>query len=246
MDKKILENYISLGYNGSKISKVTGKSDTTVRYWLKKFNLSALQKRKNQCIWNNLPWSDIQKSYDNNGTYRSIRKEFKCLNPQCLVWAKKNGFLKFRSHKEAMKLSSKLGRPKGATIWTTARRLAASKRMSDRIEKDPTNHPNRKLANNRNKMSFPEKVAYNYLLSNGIKFEHNKYIKPYWVDFCIEKIIIEIDGKRWHIPEKDAIRDQDLLQLGYIVYRFDAQKIVRNVSILDDVIKNFIAQSSKI
>lgn len=235
MQRELLENYIKDGYNGSEIAKLTNKGDTTIRYWLKKHNLKTVVK----CIWWKLPWEEIQKDYDNNGTYRSIKKKFK-LHPHCLTWARINGLIKFRSHSEAMKLGSKLGRMKGAMVWDEKHREHARQQMLNRIKQDPNNHPNRKLANNRNEMSFPEKVAFDYLKLKNINFEHNKYIKPYWPDFCIGNIIIEIDGKRWHKPEKDKIRDDNLLSMGYKVYRFDSQKIIKDVTILDSVIACFL------
>lgn len=229
MQKELLEKYIKEGYSGCEIAKLTNKSDTTIRYWLKKYKLETNFKSK----WYDFPWNEIQKDYDNGGTYRSIKKKFN-LHPVCIAWAKKNSFLKFRSHKESMRLSSKLGRMKGASIWTEELKNKARDRMIERIKQDPNNHPNRKLAGNRNKMSFPEKVVFDYLKSKNIQFEHNKYISPYWVDFLIGNVIIEVDGKRWHNPERDRIRDKNLFNCGYKVYRFDSQSIIRDVTILDE------------
>ncbi len=132
-----------------------------------------------------------------------------------------------------MEIAAKLGRCNGSKYWTTELRNDARIRMLKRIEDDPNNHPNRKLCNNRKQMSYPERLVFDYLTNKGIKFEHNKYIKPYWPDFCIDNIIIEVDGKRWHNPEKDAIKDKNLTERGYIVFRFDTKDIVKNVSIID-------------
>ena len=44
MDKHILEDYISQGLSTNQMSKKTGKSQTTVRYWLKKLNLKTIHK----------------------------------------------------------------------------------------------------------------------------------------------------------------------------------------------------------
>lgn len=41
MDKTELEDYVEKGYSSYKISKITGKGSTTVRYWLKKYGLST-------------------------------------------------------------------------------------------------------------------------------------------------------------------------------------------------------------
>jgi very-short-patch-repair endonuclease len=228
MQKEVLIKYIEQGYSGREISKLINLSDTATRYWLNKFGL----KPKPYSVWRDLPWEDIQKEYDNNGTYRSIKEKFK-LHPACLTWAKNNGFIKFRAHSESMKIAANLGRCKGASMWTDELKNDARKRMLKRIEEDPNNHPNRKLAGNRNKMSFPERVAFDYLKAKDIDFEHNKFISPYWVDFCIGKTIIEIDGKRWHDEERDKVRDKKLSELGYSVFRFDAKKVSKNPEILD-------------
>ena len=42
MDKSTLENYVSQGLSTSKIAKITNKSQTTVRRWLKRFNLKTI------------------------------------------------------------------------------------------------------------------------------------------------------------------------------------------------------------
>ena len=41
MDKDLLQNYINNNYSISQISKLTNKARTTIRYWLKKFNLKT-------------------------------------------------------------------------------------------------------------------------------------------------------------------------------------------------------------
>lgn len=48
MDKIELENCIKKGYSSYKISEVTGKSSTTVRYWLKKYGLSTRYRAGNK------------------------------------------------------------------------------------------------------------------------------------------------------------------------------------------------------
>lgn len=44
----------------------------------------------------------------------------------------------------------------------------------------------------------------------------------FFVDFANPqlKVAIECDGKQWHDPEKDAIRDAKLNKIGWTVYRF--------------------------
>lgn len=85
---------------------------------------------------------------------------------------------------------------------------------------NPETHPNRRLANNRGKMTYPERLIYDLLTDKGIEFEHQKKVDRYYPDFTIGKIIIEIDGEVFHNADKDAARDKILESHGYKVYRF--------------------------
>ena len=115
------------------------------------------------------------------------------------------------------------GRP-NKTIWTDEMRKAKSEWRKQLHIDHPETHPNRRLAGNRNKWTYPEKIAANWLDKNNIVYEYNKRVGRYYPDFIIGNIIIEIDGERFHNPEKDKIRDQDLSQLGYIVHRIKARE----------------------
>ena len=44
MDKSTLENYVSQGFSLGQISKITNKSRTSIRHWLKKFDLKTKNK----------------------------------------------------------------------------------------------------------------------------------------------------------------------------------------------------------
>ena len=94
----------------------------------------------------------------------------------------------------------------------------------------PEKHPNRLCSGNRNKMSYPEKVAFEWLNKNNIKFEHQKKIKTYYVDFLIGNTIIEIDGVYWHPigNTKDKQRDEELKNLNYIIYRIRSDTNIEN------------------
>jgi very-short-patch-repair endonuclease len=116
-----------------------------------------------------------------------------------------------------------MGRP-SKTIWTDDMRKAKSE-WRKQLHKDfPEMHPNRRLAGNRKKMSYPEQVAYDYLTQYNIVFEHNKKIDKYYPDFVIGNIVIEIDGAQWHDKEKDKIRDAILIAQGYKVFRIDSKE----------------------
>lgn len=91
---------------------------------------------------------------------------------------------------------------------------------------NPESHPNRKLAGNRKKISYPEKVAFDWLEKNNITFEHQKKIGPYYPDFVIGNLIIEIDGEYWHNQEKDKEKDCFFQELGYNVTRIKAKELI--------------------
>lgn len=111
-------------------------------------------------------------------------------------------------------------------IWTEERRKAKSEWRKKLHQEHPEMHPNRKLAGNRSKMSYPEKIAYDWLQQNKVQFEHQKKIGNYYPDFVVGNLIIEIDGEYWHNPEKDKIKDDFFISLGYNIYRIKAKEII--------------------
>lgn len=109
-------------------------------------------------------------------------------------------------------------------IWTDEMRKAKSEWRKQLHIKYPESHPNRRLAGNRNKWTYPEKIAGDWLDKNNFIYEKNKHINKYYPDFVIGSIIIEIDGEYWHDKNKDSIRDENLKKLGYTVYRIKAKE----------------------
>jgi very-short-patch-repair endonuclease len=110
-------------------------------------------------------------------------------------------------------------------MWTTPEKRKEKSDWRIRLHQEhPETHPNRRVAHNRSKMTYPERAVYDYLTEKGIKFEHNLKINKYFPDFTIGDIIIEVDGKRWHDPEKDQKRDAVIATYGYTVYRFTTGK----------------------
>ena len=136
-------------------------------------------------------------------------------------------------------ISGKKRRP-----WTQERKYAKSVWRKQYHLDNPEAHPNRKLAGNRSKISYPEQVAYDWLSKNNIKFEHQKKVGSYYPDFVIGNIIVEIDGEYWHDEEKDKKRDSFLQQNGYKVVRISTKEHIetRLSQILDveQVIEEFI------
>lgn len=119
------------------------------------------------------------------------------------------------------------GKP-SKTVWTDAMRQAKSAWRKQLHIDHPEMHPNRRLAGNRNKMTYPEKVAYEFLVKSGVKFEHQKQIGRFFPDFVIGNVIIEIDGARWHNTESDQKRDAILSDMGYKVYRINSKERIED------------------
>lgn len=98
----------------------------------------------------------------------------------------------------------------------------------------PDLHPNRRLAGNRSKMTYPEQLVFDYLSVNNYVFRHNFRIDKYWVDFIIDsKFVIEVDGSRWHSSpsqlEYDNNRDTIIKSRGYIIFRISAKNVISNL-----------------
>ena len=124
-----------------------------------------------------------------------------------------------RVAKNAEKVSQALKGKPSKVIWTEEMRKAKSEWRKQLHKDHPETHPNRRLAGNRNKMTYPEKVAFEFLSKINIQFEHQKQIDKFFPDFVIDYIIIEIDGANWHNKEKDDKRDKVLSTYGYKVFR---------------------------
>lgn len=132
-----------------------------------------------------------------------------------------------RVAKNALAVSeAKKGKP-NTTIWTDEMRKAKSEWRKKLHEDHPETHPNRRLAGNRSSMSYPEKVAFDFLTELGVEFEHQKRIEGFYPDFVIGNLIIEIDGERWHDAEKDAIRDKKLNDAGFSVVRIKSTENIQ-------------------
>lgn len=85
----------------------------------------------------------------------------------------------------------------------------------------------------RNITSYPEKFWMKVLDNNNIKYIREDFqTKKYFLDFLIEKngikIDLEIDGKQHNYVERklhDAVRDEYLKNLGYVIYRISWNSI---------------------
>lgn len=131
------------------------------------------------------------------------------------------------------KLTGKPSKTKGIPRkkWTDAQKKVMSENRKIYYKLHPEKHPARLLSGNRNKMSYPEKIAYDWLIKNNIKFIHHYHYKTNeinrYVDFYIEehKMFIEIDGEFWHKNRKeiDAFKDKVAENHGIITIRIPAK-----------------------
>ena len=113
---------------------------------------------------------------------------------------------------EAISQATK-GKP-SKVVWTDEMRQAKSEWRKQYHKDNPNAHPNRKVAGNRSKMTYPEQVAFDYLTSKGVNFEHQKYVLRYFPDFVVGNVIIEIDG------EDEAINFVNEQNAGYGYNKF--------------------------
>jgi very-short-patch-repair endonuclease len=112
-------------------------------------------------------------------------------------------------------------RPAVADWIKTPEQRAAKSAWRKQLHIDnPESHPNRKLAGNRSKMSYPEKLVHDFLVDKNVVFDHQKMIEGFYPDFVIGNQIMEVDGAKWHDADKDIARDAKLTAAGYKVQRF--------------------------
>lgn len=83
---------------------------------------------------------------------------------------------------------------------------------------------NDKLDNNKN-VHFHEKTGEYYII---IPDKYNFDSNIIFVDFKLDKKIIEYDGKYWHDIKKDKFRDEILNDLGFEVFRVSSDDYNRN------------------
>ena len=93
---------------------------------------------------------------------------------------------------------------------------------------NPQAHINARVAGNRSKMTYPERVANDWFKFQNIPAIHNQRVGRFFPDFTVGKTIIEIDGEQWHSsPEqraRDEKRDAILMSLGFTVYRIPSKE----------------------
>lgn len=189
-------------------------------------------------------WVEIQKLYDTGLSYREMYNVIG-ITGKSIQKAITRGVFRPRTLNEA----SKIGATKidQSLIWTPERRKRQSEAKKKLYKEHPEKHPNRKLANNRQQMSYPEKLVYDWLTTQNIEFIHQRKIDKYYVDFNIGSLCIEVDGKYFHNKESDIKRDKIITDLGFTIRRVSASNIIKHgasivldESIPDDILAKHI------
>jgi very-short-patch-repair endonuclease len=77
------------------------------------------------------------------------------------------------------------------------------------------------------KMSPIEEPIWITLCGMGLPFYPQFPVERYVLDFAhpFTKIGIELDGRAWHDPKKDALRDRRLMQLGWRIFRITGSEV---------------------
>jgi very-short-patch-repair endonuclease len=103
----------------------------------------------------------------------------------------------------------------------------------------------------RNKSTLAEVLLWNQLQSNkmlGYTFHRQKPIYGYIVDFYCQRLelVIEIDGESHREQfQKDRAREEDLVQLGLQVLRFQDRDVKNDMKNVLNCIQNWIEQHGK-
>ena len=189
-------------------------------------------------------WDEVQKLYDTGLSYKELYNVIG-ITGSTIQKAIRRGVFNQRSLSDA----SKIGATKidQSLIWTPERRKLQSEAKKKLYKEHPEKHPNRKLANNRQQMSYPEKLVYDWLTTQNIEFIHQRKIDKYYVDFNIGSLCIEVDGKYFHHKEYDIKRDKIITDLGFTIRRVSASNIIKHgasivldQSIPDDILSKHI------
>lgn len=179
---------------------------------------------------NKYDWKEIQKFYDAGSTWREIQAKFGVF--QCSISkARKRGDFVSRDHASAAKVSFARGRTIKCHSKETKEKI--SKARIKYLNENPDKVPY--LINHSSKKSYPEQVFENALLSSKVTgwiyaFQNGIYEYDFaWPD---KKIDVEIDGST-HLLENvkkiDARRDEFSKKNGWIVLRFTARQVKKDV-----------------
>jgi len=263
MTKEQLESYINQDLSSYDISKLTGKSQTTIRYWLKKFNL----KTNFQCFYNkrnpNLKlktrqkpfikidvekeynWQLIQQTYNEGKSWRELRQIFN-ISMAKLNFARKNGFFKSRKPRETLKLKNFKPAPMSQQ---TRQKLSESRK--NYLAKNNLHRWHNKSSYHSS--WFCESVKQE-LINRNIKFEEEymplKEINRFFaIDISLpkEKIGFELNGRQHYDSKGNLLpyyqkRHDLIIQNGWDLYEI---KYNQNIISICDFIQKIIDSKCK-
>ena len=186
----------------------------------------------------------LQKEIDSGKSYPEISKQNK-IGRSTICKYIKLGLLKKSNTKNINQYRN--GHSMSDVTKNKLKKYQTGKKMSDEVKKKISDSRIKYLKenpdkvpyklNHSSKMSYPEKIFYNALVSSklsGWEYNYQNSIYSYDFAFVKEKIDIEIDGGT-HLTDKvkqiDKRRDEFSRQQGWNVLRFTAKEVK------DDVIK---------
>ena len=231
MERELLENLIANNFSIRDISKETGKSFTTIRYWLKKFDLktkplSTFEKTKTAiCKFCETELTGTFAEIANHARWcekNPLRDDYsnKLVHARSCIENHSNQFLAGKATCHSPETLEKLKRI-GAS---SEQREKISKGVRDFFDKNPDKVGWRHHGQWRVKQSWPEKYFQKVFDDSSLSYVKEHPVKRFSIDFAfLEKMIaVEIDGSHHRaLKERDARRDKELLEEGWLTIRVD-------------------------
>lgn len=253
--KEQLQELIDKNYSSYDIAKYFNKSQTSIRFWLKKYNLKTNfkfrsggwtwkwtqeRKYKQNNNFSKLNWSEIQKFYDSGKTWDDVGRKFN-ISSHILSKASKNNLFKSRKSRETWILRNPNRQGKKHTQET-------KNKLSTIRKEYLANTPNAFAWKNKDKFkSIPCEKVKNELKELKINFEeehqpllHNKRFFRIDISFIDKKIGFDINGRQ-HYDENRNLkpyyqnRHNLITNDGWILY-----EIPYHVAMRKDFVKDYI------
>jgi len=198
----------------------------------------------------------LQKEIDSGKSYPEISKQNK-IGRSTICKYIKLGLLKKSNTKNINQYRN--GHSMSDVTKNKLKKYQTGKKMSDEVKKKISDSRIKYLKenpdkvpyklNHSSKMSYPEKIFYNALVSSklsGWEYNYQNSIYSYDFAFVKEKIDIEIDGGT-HLTDKvkqiDKRRDEFSRQQGWNVVRFTAKEVKEDVIKCIEKVKTILMES---
>jgi len=227
---KIIDLYINQKKSMSEIKRILNlQTYSAIRNILNDAHIKIEPKGHNARLWTENDDNFIRKYYYNtekdiiikslNRTWNQVIKRAKNLNiKRDLNFFRTRETIKFNYRDNPMK------------------RPDVRKKQSERMLKFIQDHPDKMLNKmlKRNKITSLEKRVKRILDKHNIIYQYNNYVKTVngykFPDFRIGKLIIECDGKNFHLDKiKETERDRELINSGYNILHFHEDTINKNI-----------------